>query len=203
MQTRFKKGTKIFDIVITAVAGVFSVGIMLYGVGHFGLSEAWPELVLNIFYVACLVMIWMYFFNYRITTHQFNYWCSISVGITILLRDILFPPPLVFYALHLICLILAVLLLCTLTFFYARRNWKSYTKRNLWLICIIDILIATLYNYDIYLEAYSEYTNYMLTEIWIRPTITYGLVACFVTETENASRPKEHRQGRRECAYQS
>ena len=28
----------------------------------------------------------------------------------------------------------------------------------------------------------NEYTDYMLTEIWIRPTITYGLVACFVTE---------------------
>jgi len=79
-----------------------------------------------------------------------------------------------------------VLLLCTLTFFYARRNWKSYTKRNLWTICVIDILIATLYNYDIYIEPFSEYTNYMLTEIWIRPTITYGLVACFVTESEAA-----------------
>ena len=186
MQTRFKKGAKVFDIVITAVAGMLSVGIMLYGVAHFGLREAWPELVLNIFYMACLVMIWMYFFNYRITTHQVNYWCSISVGITVLLRDILFPPPLVFYSLHLICLVLAVLLLCTLTFFYARRNWKSYTKRNLWVICIIDILIATLYNYDIYIEPFSEYTNYMLTEIWIRPTITYGLVACFVTESEAA-----------------
>ena len=44
------------------------------------------------------------------------------------------------------------------------------------------MLIAALYNYDIYIEPYNEYTNYMLTEIWIRPTITYGLVACFVTE---------------------
>ena len=182
MGTRFKKGTKIFDICITAVAGMLSVGIMLYGVYHFGLAEAWPELVLNLFYIACLVMIWMYFFNYRITTTQFNYWCSISVGITVLLRDILFPPPLAFYALHLMCLVLAVLLLCTLTFFYARKNWKSYTKRNLWAICIIDMLIAALYNYDIYIEPYNEYTDYMLTEIWIRPTITYGLVACFVTE---------------------
>ena len=41
MQTRFKKGAKIFDIAITAVAGMVSVGIMLYGVGHFGLQEAW------------------------------------------------------------------------------------------------------------------------------------------------------------------
>ena len=186
MQTRFKKGTKIFDIVITAVSDILSVVVMLYGVAYFGLKEAWPELVLNLFYVACLVMIGMYFFNYRITTHQFNYWCSISVGITVLLRDILFPPPLAFYALHVVCLVLAVLLLCTLTFFYARRNWKSYTKRNLWTICVIDILIATLYNYDIYIEPFSEYTNYMLTEIWIRPTITYGLVACFVTESEAA-----------------
>jgi len=186
MQTRFKKGTKIFDIVITAVSGILSVVVMLYGVAYFGLKEAWPELVLNLFYVACLVMIGMYFFNYRITTHQFNYWCSISVGITVLLRDILFPPPLAFYALHVVCLVLAVLLLCTLTFFYARRNWKSYTKRNLWTICVIDILIATLYNYDIYIEPFSEYTDYMLTEIWIRPTITYGLVACFVTESEAA-----------------
>jgi hypothetical protein len=56
----------------------------------------------------------------------------------------------------------------------------------MWTICVIDILIATLYNYDIYIEPFSEYTNYMLTEIWIRPTITYGLVACFVTESEAA-----------------
>jgi hypothetical protein len=46
------------------------------------------------------------------------------------------------------------------------------------------MLIAALYNYDIYLEPFTEYTNYMLTEIWIRPTITYGLVACFVTEAK-------------------
>ena len=187
MQTRFKKGAKIFDIVITAVAGMVSVGVMLYGIAHFGLAEAWPELVLNMFYIACLVMIWMYFFNSpHITTQQFNYWCSISVGMTVLLRDILFAPPLAFYSLHLVCLLLSVLLLCALTFFYARKNWKSYTKRNLWLICIIDMIIAALYNLDIYLEPTSEYTNYMLTEIWIRPTITYGLVACFVTEVETA-----------------
>ena len=182
MQIRFKKGVKIFDISIASLAGMLSVGIMLYGVFHFGLKETWPELVLNIFYIACLVMIGMYFFNYRITTHQFNYWCSISVGITVLLRDILFPPPMAFYALHLVCFTLSVLLLCTLTYFYARKNWQGYTKGNLWIICIIDLLIAALYNLDIYLEPFSEYTNYFLTEIWIRPTITYGLVACFVTE---------------------
>ena len=186
MQTRFKKIGKVFDIGITVVAAVLSVGVMLFGIFHFGLRESWPELVLNLFYIACLVIIWMYFFNSpRITTQQFNYWCSLSIGITVLLRDILFPPPLANFALHLICLVLSVLLLCMLTFFYARRNWRSYTKRNLWTICIIDILIAALYNYDIYLEPINEYTSYMLTEIWIRPTITYGLVACFITETKN------------------
>ncbi len=183
MKTRFKKNAKVFDIVITAIAGMISIVIMLYGVLHFGLKEAWPELVLNLFYVACIVMIWMYFFN-RLNSHQFNYWCSILVGITVLLRDILFLPPLAYYSLHLSCLTLSVLLLCMLTFFYARKNWQSYTKRNLWAICVVDILIAMLYNVDINLEPISEYTNYMLTEIWIRPTITYGLVACFVTETE-------------------
>ena len=185
MQTRFKKNAKIFDIGITVVAAIVSVGVMLYAIGHYGLEEAWPELLLNLFYIACLVMIGMYFFNYRITTQQFNYWCSICVGMTVLLRDILFPPPLAFFSLHLICLVLSVLLLCMLTFFYARKNWQSYTKRNLWVICIIDILIATLYNYDIYIEPINEYTNYSLTEIWIRPTITYALVACFVTERES------------------
>jgi len=183
MKTRFKKNAKIFDIAITAVAGIVSVGVMLYAVGHFGLQEAWPELVLNLFYIACLVMIGMYFFD-RLDTHRFNYWCSVSVGVTVLLRDILFAPPLAFYALHLACLTLSVLLLCALTFFYARKNWQSYTKSNLWMIFVIDVLIAILYNYDIYLEPVNEYTNYLLTEIWIRPTITYGLVACFVTETE-------------------
>ena len=186
MKTRFKKNAKIFDIVITALAGLVSVGIMLYGVGHFGLKNTWPELVLNLFYISCLVMIGMYFFN-RMDTQRFNYWCSISVGMTVLLRDILFAPPLAYYALHLACFTLSVVLLCMLTFFYARKNWQSYTKRNLWAICVVDMLIATLYNLDIYLEPTDEYTNYMLTEIWIRPTITYGLVACFVTEATKAS----------------
>jgi len=166
---------------VTGSRPMTSVGMMIFGVFHFGLSETWPELILNMFYIACLTMIWMYFFN-RLDSYTFNYWCSISVGMTVLLRDILFAPPLAYYSLHLTCLTFSVLLLCTLTFFYARKNWKGYTKRNLWSICIIDIIIALFYNLDIYLEPADEYTNYMLTEIWIRPTITYGLVACFVTE---------------------
>jgi hypothetical protein len=184
MKTRFKKKAKVFDIGVTAVAAVLSVGVMLFGVFHFGLQEAWPELVLNMFYIACLVMIWMYFFN-RLDTQRFNYWCSIFVGITVLLRDILFAPHLAHYPLHLVCFTLSVLLLCTLTYFYARKDWKSYSKSNLWAIFVIDMVIATLYNIDIMVfEQADEYTNYMLTEIWIRPTITYGLVACFVTETQ-------------------
>ena len=187
MKTRFKKDTKIFDIVITALAGMVSVGVMLYAVAHFGLKESWPELVLNLFYIACLVLIWLYFFN-RMDSHHFNYWCSLLVGVTVLLRDILFAPPLANFPLHLACLTLSVLLLCMLTFFYARKNWQGYTKRNLWAICIVDMLIAALYNYDIYIEPINEYTNYLLTEIWIRPTITYGLVACFVTEAGKGSK---------------
>ena len=158
MKTRFSKKAKVFDIGVTAVAAVLSVGIMIYGVFHFGLSEAWPELVLNMFYIACLVMMWMYFFNLRITTEQFNYWSSLCVGMTVLLRDILFPPPLAYYSLHLASLVLAVLLVLMLTFFYARKEWKTYSKSNLWMIFVVDALIATLYNIDIHLEPIDEYT---------------------------------------------
>lgn len=184
MQTRFKERGKIIDVVITAVAAMLSVGTMLYGIFHYGLSETWTELVLNVFYIACVVMIWMYFFNKGITTEQFNYWCSICVGITVLLRDILFPPQMAYYPISLACTTLSVALLCMLVYFYARKDWESYTKRDLWMICIIDVLIAILYNIDIILEPSDEYTAYSLTEIWIRPTITYGLVACFVSETK-------------------
>lgn len=183
MQTRFKEKGKIIDIVITALAAMLSVGTMLYGIFHYGLGETWPELVLNVFYIACVVMIWMYFFNH-LQAKQFNYWCSVCVGVTVLLRDILFPPELAYYPISLACLTLSVTLLCLLTYFYARKDWESYTKRNLWLICIIDVLIAVLYNIDIILEPTDEYTAYLITEIWIRPTITYGLVACFVSETK-------------------
>ena len=182
MEVRFKKKSEIFDVLITAIAAVLSIGVMLYAVGHFGLRQSWPELVLNVFYVACVVMMGMYFFKYRITTQQFNYWCTLNVGITVLLRDILFPPPLVNYAFHLSCLTLSVTLLLMLTFFYARKEWKTYSKANLWMIFIVDVLIAILYNIDIYLEPFDEYSNYMMVEIWIRPTITYGLVACYVKE---------------------
>ena len=143
---RFKEKNRIIDIGITSIAGMMSVGVMLYGIGHFGLREAWPELILNLFYIACLGMIGMYFFN-RLKPQQFNYWCTICLGITVLLRDILFPPPLAVYWLHLACLTLSVLLLLMLTYFYARKDWKSYTKRNLWMICIVDMLEQFLYSH--------------------------------------------------------
>ena len=179
-----KRKSAVFDVLVTAVSAVFSVGIVLYGVGHLGLHETWPELVLSLFYIACLVMIWMYFLNYRITFQQFNYRCTVCVGIAVLLRDILFPPPLAFFSIHLACLTLSVLLLVMLTYFYARKEWKTYSKRNLWMICIVDMAIAGLYTYAIYLEPVNEYTGYLATEIWIRPTITYGMVACYMLEAE-------------------
>lgn len=183
---RFKKKIKIADVGITAIAGILSVCVMYYAVYKFGMQEAGEELILNMFYLACLTMIGLYFFN-RMDTNQFNYRCSLCVGMTILLRDILFPPPLAIYALHVICLFLSVWLLLMLTFFYARKEWKTYTKRDLWMIFLVDVVIAALYNYDIYIEPTDIYTDYFLIEIWIRPTITYGLVACFVTEVEENS----------------
>ena len=117
-------------------------------------------------------------------TKQFNYWCTLCVGITVLLRDVIFSPKLAVYPIQKACLVLSVVLLILLTYFYARKDWKYYTRRNLWLIFIVDMLLAGLYNLDIVLEPANEYTAYMLTEIWIRPTSTYGLVACFVKETQ-------------------
>ena len=184
MKVRFKEKSKIFDVVITAIGGVVSIGTMIYGVFHFGLRESWPELVLNVFYIACIVMMWMFFFNYKITPNQFNYGCSLCVGATIFLRDILFLPPLASNALHIACVTLSELLLLLITFFYARKEWQTYTKRNLWMICIVDMVIAALYTIAVIIEPINEYTEYMLTEIWIRPTITYGMVTCFVTETK-------------------
>lgn len=180
MKIRFKNKSDIFNILLTILFAIVSVGMMLFGVLHFGLGQTWPELVLNLFYVACLVMIGMYFFQGGITTKQFYYWCSVCLGVTVLLRDILFAPPLAYYSLHLACLTLSVALILLLTFFYARKEWKTYSKRNLWMICIIDLLIALLYNIDILLEPSDEFTTYMMVEIWIRPTISYGLVACYV-----------------------
>lgn len=185
MKTRFSKRAKVFDIGITAVAALLSVGIMLFGVFHYGLSNTWPELVLNLFYIACLVMMWMYFFKWGITTKQFNYWCTLNIGVTVLLRDILFAPPLANFPLHLACLTLSVTLLVMLTYFYARKDWKTYSKANLWMICVVDMLIALLYQIDILIEPSDQFTTYLMVEIWIRPTITYGLVACYVNEASS------------------
>ena len=180
MSIRFINKSDIFNIAVTAVAAVVSVGIMLYGVWHFGLENTWPELVLNLLYIACVVMMWMYFLGARITTKQFNYWCTLCVGIAVLLRDVIFSPKLSIYPIQKACLVLSVVLLILLTYFYGRKDWKTYTKGNLWAIFVVDMLIALLYNIDIMLEPVDEFTSYMLVEIWIRPTITYGLVACYV-----------------------
>jgi hypothetical protein len=184
MSVRFKNKSDIFNVLLTILFAIVSVGTMLYGVLHFGLSQTWPELVLNLFYIACLVMIGMYFFQCGITTKQFNYWCTVCLGVTVLLRDILFAPKLPYYSIRIACLTLSVALLMMLVYFYARKDWKTYSKRNLWMICIVDVLIATLYNIDIMLEPADPTSVYMMVEIWIRPTISYGLVACYVKETK-------------------
>ena len=184
MQVRFKKKSQLIDIGITALAVVLSIGTMLYAISHFGLADAWPELVLNLFYIACTVLMGLYFFK-RIDSQRFNYWSSLFAGITVLLRDILFPPPLENYAIKLICMTLSVMLLLMLTFFYARKEWKSYTKLNLWILFFIDMAIAVLYGIVIHNNPVNDYTPYLLTEIWIRPTIIYGLVACFVSGKED------------------
>ena len=88
METRFKKKSQIFDIGITAVCAVLSVGTMFYGISHLGLRDTWPELVLKLCYIACLVMIGLYFFKF-LDSRRFNYWSSVCIGITVLLRDIL------------------------------------------------------------------------------------------------------------------
>lgn len=184
MEKRFKKKSQIFDIGITVAGAVLSVGTMVYGISHLGLRDTWPELVLNLCYIACLIMMALYFFKY-LDNKRFNYWCSVVIGITVLLRDILFAPPLENYPIRLICLTLSVLLLLMLTFFYARKDWKNYTKSSLYMLLIIDMVIAVLYFFVIIFHPVNEYTPYLLTEIWIRPTIIYGMVACFVSEEEN------------------
>ena len=157
---RFKNKSDISNVLTTIIAAVVSVGVMLYGVWHFGLENAWPELVLNLFYIACIVIMWMYFFNGPITTKQFNYWCTVNVGITVLLRDILFAPHIACYSIHLGCLTLSVLLIIMLTYFYARKDWKTYSKRNLWMIFIVDMLIAVLYKWSSF---WNPATNTLLT----------------------------------------
>ena len=95
IEMRFKTKSKIFDVMITAVAAVFSVGIMLYGIMKIGLDETWSELVLNVFYIVSLVMMWMYIFKIRITTQQFNCWCSVCGGASVLLalvRNVIIIP---------------------------------------------------------------------------------------------------------------
>ncbi len=186
IEVRFKDKSNIIEFVVSALAVIVSIGTMIYGVWFFGIRETWPELVLNVFYIACAVIMWLYFFKIKITPVQFNYWSSVCVGVTVLLRDIIFPPPLDFFVFNILCLILSVFLIMLLTYFYARKEWKTYSKNNLWLICIIDMAIAILYTIDILITPVNEYTEFSLTEIWIRPTITYGLVSCFVAEAKES-----------------
>ena len=53
-------------------------------------------------------------------------------------------------------------------------------------IIVINQIFDVLVNRNI-IEPINDYTSFLLTEIWIRPTITYGLVVCFVTEPESDS----------------
>ena len=70
MEVRFKNKSDVFNIIVTILAAAISVGTMIYGVLHLGFENTWPELVLNVFYIACVAMMLMYFFNWGITTNR-------------------------------------------------------------------------------------------------------------------------------------
>ncbi len=186
LKARFKEMSKIVNILLTAVSAGISVALVIHLISELDVAAVWLEPLLDVLYIASLAMIWLYFFN-LLDTKRFNYWCSVTIGITVLLRDILFRSPMTNYMLDLLSLTLSVLLLCMLTYFYARKDWKSYTKGNLYLIFIVDTLIALVYSIDlIYFEHVGIYFDLVMTEIGIRPAITYGLVACFISEAEEA-----------------
>ncbi|MCR4765518.1 MAG: hypothetical protein K5856_05025 [Bacteroidaceae bacterium] len=186
MEKRFKQRTKILDIAISFISVVLSVGSLVYGAFYYDLDDLsiLIELSLNVLYILCLVLIGLYFYKIHITTHQFYYWCSICIGIAIFLRDILFPVEMD-YSFHLVRITLATLMLLMLTYFYSRKEWRTYTKRNLWFILLVDVLIAAVYQTEVILYPSSELTDFYVTEIWIRPTITYCLVACYMSEPED------------------
>ena len=54
---------------------------------------------------------------------------------------------------------------------------------QIWVTMIAYLLLRVMQAKSMSKLAFSNIV--MLTEIWIRPTITYGLVACFVTESKN------------------
>ncbi len=186
MKFKISNAPKNIDIGLVIVTIVLSLASVIYGVFYFGLNDgySWLGLLLSGCYLWCVILIGMFIFNTGITFNQFNYLCSLGVGLSVLLRDILFQSEMAFYSLELGTRALSVLLLCMLTYFYARKEWKTYTKWNLWMIFIVDTAIAIMYNLDIYFEPTNEYTEYFLVEIGIRPTITYGMVSCFVSEAK-------------------
>ena len=69
---RFKRKIKIADVGITAIAGILSVCVMYYAVYKFGMQEAGEELILNMFYLACLTMIGLYFFSSGDSAREVN-----------------------------------------------------------------------------------------------------------------------------------
>ena len=166
MNAKFKKITKILDATVTLAAAVLSVGATLYGVGRLDLKETWPELVLNVFYIACLAMIGARFIK-KIEARRFAFWSAACLGATVVLRDIVFFPPLSIYPMRIACLALSALLLVLLA-----------GKRDMRLVFGVDMTIAILYNIAIYIEPFNEYTKYLLIEIWIRPTLFYALSSC-------------------------
>lgn len=133
MKTRFEKKGKILDVVMAATSAMLSITMIIYGIFHFGMDNEFlmRGIVLSFIYLACVIMTWMYFFNICITTEQFNYWCSMCIGVAVLIRDILFQPPLENYPIQLSILTLSVLLVNTITFFYARKDWKKIHQARL------------------------------------------------------------------------
>ena len=181
-QNRFQSKSVRVDIGMNSIMIIFSAVIMIGG-SLTDFRQFWPVVVLNSMYITGFVLIILYSFTRSLSSRNFFIATLWLLTGTIVLRELLFPPELANFAIEKICQAFAIAMILCINRFDHYWPKPNIAKRLMWAMIILDMLIAVLYNLDLFLfEKTSEFDSfYIQVEIWIRPLISYCVLRCYLT----------------------
>lgn len=174
------KVSKSAGILLSAVGllGLFTVGHSLVAAFN---TFYWSDLIVHLLYLACFMLMFLYLFDVGVSSHAMFKYSLLTFGLTILLQNILFPPPSPSSGFTAAASFLAVAIIGALIVWY--MGWRDIHRSNRMAVVILVALVIScaLYTWSA-LRMGAIFTSMVITVIgiWIRPLIAACIFACYL-----------------------
>lgn len=158
--------------------GLITVCISLYvAITDF----SWPDLIVHFLFVTCFLLLLVYLYRGGMSSHAMFKYSLLTFGVTIILQNVLFPPPSPSTGFTAMTSFLAVAIIGALIVWY--MGWQDVKRsKHMALVILAALAIdSSLYTWSLYVMG-ARFTSMTVTviSIWVKPAIAACIFACYI-----------------------